>query len=257
MSDRTTGRGGAPNPAGGLDPGLVARIEAHRGDVDLRLEITATPGLPVALVGPNGAGKSTTLAVLAGAHPLDAGRIALGGRVLAGDGVDLPPERRGIGLVFQDYVLFGHLTVRDNIGFAERVKRGRPAGRAAAEPWLERFGLTALADRLPAELSGGQAQRVALARALAAEPRLLLLDEPMAALDVEVRAEVRTELGELLRGLPIPTVIVTHSRADVEALGDEVIVVEAGEATQRGSVAELRAHPATPYVTRLFATPPE
>ena len=114
--------------------GLLAHLEAHRGDVDLRLELTATPGRPVALVGPNGAGKSTTLAVLAGTHRLADGRIELAGRVLAGDGVDLPPERRGIGLVFQDYVLFPHLSVRDNIGFAVRVRTGRAAGRAAAEP---------------------------------------------------------------------------------------------------------------------------
>ncbi len=244
----------SPATSGG---GLLAHLEAHRGDVDLRLDLTATPGRPVALVGPNGAGKSTTLAVLAGTHPLADGRIELAGHVLAGDGVDLPPERRGIGLVFQDYVLFPHLSVRDNIGFAVRVRSGRAAGRAAAEPWLERFGLTPLAERLPAELSGGQAQRVALARALAGEPALLLLDEPMAALDVEVRAEVRAELGELLRGLPIPTVVVTHSRADVEALGDEVLVLEAGTVTQHGAAAELRAHPATPYVARLFASTPE
>lgn len=249
------GAAGADAP-GALDARLVVR--RHRFTLDLALR--AEPGRPLALVGPNGAGKSTALAALAGLVPLDGGAVRVGDRVIAdaGSGVDVPPERRRVGLVFQELLLFPHLSVRDNVAFPARVAgAGRFAARVAAAPWLDRFGLGGLADRLPSELSGGQRQRVALARTLAAEPALLLLDEPTAALDVELRAEVRSGLASLVRSLDIPCVVVTHSAADVAALGDDVVVIEGGRATQAGSVAELRRHPSTPYVAALFARPPE
>ena len=143
--------------------------------------------------------------------------------------------------------------MRDNVAFAARMRGGsRAAARAAAEPWLDRYGLTRLAGRFPAELSGGQAQRVALARALAADPEVLLLDEPMSALDVEVRAEMRSELATHVREFGGATVLVTHSPADAAALTDAVLVLEAGRVTQRGTLDQLRAAPATPYVERML-----
>ena len=209
-------------------------------------------GRPLALVGPNGAGKTTVLNVLAGHVGVERGSILLGGRDLVG----LAPEARRVGVVFQDFLLFPHLTVADNVAYGIRMRggrtrRSRAAARVAALPWLERFDLTSLVGRYPHELSGGQAQRVALARALAAEPEALLLDEPMASLDVEIRDEVRAELAGYLRDFAGPTVIVTHSAADVAALATDVIVLEHGAVTQRGSWESLRKTPATPYATRL------
>jgi molybdate transport system ATP-binding protein len=230
--------------------GLAADLVVHRGDTVIRAAFTAGAGRPLALVGPNGAGKSSILSAIAGLLPAH-GTVAVGGRDLG----PLPPERRRVGMLFQDLVLFRHLTVRDNVAFARRLDLGRRRGRAIADAWLDRYDLAALADRYPHELSGGQAQRVALVRALAAEPAVLLLDEPMAALDVELRAGLRAELAGRLRGLGIPVVVVTHSRADVEALADDVVVLERGAVTQRGPVAQLRAAPATPYVERLVAEP--
>ena len=165
----------------------------------------------------------------------------------------MPPELRRVGVVFQDFLLFPHLTVRDNIAFASRVRgAGRAVARAEAQPWLERFELDHLADRHPAQLSGGQAQRVALARALASDPEVLVLDEPMGSLDVEIRDEVRADLARHLRDFGRPTVLVTHDAADVAAVADDVVVVQEGRVTQRGALATLAAHPATPYVARLF-----
>ncbi len=231
-------------------PVLHADVHVARGGLHVEAAFDVTPGHPLAVIGPNGAGKSTVLAAIAGLVPLDAGGVSIGDRVIDG----LPPEARRIGVVFQDYVLFPHLDVRDNIAFAARMRGGsRAAARAAAEPWLERYGLTLLAERFPAELSGGQAQRVALARALAAEPEVLLLDEPMSALDVEVRAEMRDELATHVREFGGATVLVTHSPADAAALADSVLVLEAGRVTQRGTLADLRAAPATPYVGRMLA----
>ncbi len=227
---------------------LVADFSARQGSFQVTAAFGVVAGRPLALVGPNGAGKTTVLNVLAGHLAVGSGSILLGGR----DIVDLAPEARRVGLVFQDFLLFPHLTVTDNVAYGIRMRGARrSAARAAALPWLERFELGALAGRYPHELSGGQAQRVALARALAAEPDALLLDEPMAALDVEIRDEVRAELAAHLRDFAGPTVVVTHSAADVAALAADVVVLERGAITQRGSWAQLRAAPATPYVRRL------
>jgi len=227
--------------------GLAADLAVERAEFTVRASLEARPGVPLALVGPNGAGKSSALAAIAGLVP-STGTVRLGGRDIHA----LPPERRGVGVVFQDFLLFPHLTVRDNVAFAARVRgAGRDGSRRAAAPWLERLDLAELAGRYPHELSGGQAQRVALARALASEPAALLLDEPMAALDVEVRDEVRADLARHLRDWGGVTVVVTHDPADLDALADEVVVLERGAVTQRGSLAELRARPATPYVARL------
>jgi molybdate transport system ATP-binding protein len=226
-----------------LEVDLVASRPAF--DVEARLDVPS--GRALAVVGPNGAGKSTMLAAIAGL--VDAtGTLRLDGRDLAA----LPAEHRGVGVVFQDFLLFPHLTVRDNVAFAGRVRgAGRAAARAAVDPWLERFDLVALADRHPLQLSGGQAQRVALARALASEPAVLVLDEPMASLDVEIRDEVRDDLAHYVREFGGPTIIVSHDRDDAAALGAEVAVVEQGRVVQRGTFAELATAPATPWVQRF------
>ena len=239
---------------------LHAALVASRGVFTLDATIEARPGATLAVVGPNGAGKSTLISAIAGLIPLEAGRIEVAGRVL--DDTDahthVPVERRRVGVVFQDYLLFPHLTVLENIAFGPRSARtpdGRRASAAAsrdrAHEWLDRLELTALAHRHPAQISGGQQQRVALARALATEPAVLLLDEPLAALDVEVRDDVRAELREHLAQYSGSTVVVTHSIDDVRALGADAVVLEAGRVTQRGSVGRLLRHPATAYARRL------
>ena len=209
-----------------------------RGGFELDLDLHVEPGRVLALLGPNGAGKSTALAAIAGLVT-STGSITVGDRALD----HLPVEHRRIGFVFQDYLLFPHLTVLDNVAFG--------ATRETALDWLRRFDLLDLARVRPPQLSGGQAQRVALARALATSPDLLLLDEPLAALDVSIRDAIRDELASHLRSLQIPTIVVTHDFEDVVALADDVIVIENGVATQRATVRELVQSPATPYVERL------
>ncbi|GAA1954335.1 hypothetical protein GCM10009717_20290 [Agromyces allii] len=239
-----------PGAAGAPDrPGLSVDVSLSFGETRIAAAFEVQPGFPLAIIGPNGAGKSSLLSAIAGLVPLDSGEIAIGSRRVDG----LPSEQRRVGMVFQDYVLFPHLNVRDNVAFAARMRGSRAAARAAAQPWLERYDLVALADRLPSELSGGQRQRAALARALAAEPDVLLLDEPMSALDVEVRAEMRAELATHVRDFGGATVLVTHSPADAARLADSVLVLEHGRVTQRGTLEAIRADPATPYVRRLLA----
>ena len=231
---------------------LVAELRVERGAFSLDLDFAVEPGRTLALVGPNGAGKSTALGAIAGLVP-NAGTVRVGDRVLD----ELPVEQRRVGYVFQDYLLFPHLTVLENVAFGPRATGMlRADAREAASDWLARLDLAALAQRRPAQLSGGQAQRVALARALATDPEVLLLDEPLAALDVEIRADVRAELATHLADYAGLTIVVTHSLADVAALAHDVIVLERGRATQRGSLAELTAAPATPYVERLTRPAP-
>ncbi|MGV3713232.1 ABC transporter ATP-binding protein [Pseudolysinimonas sp.] len=227
--------------------GLAVDVVIPRAAFNVVAAFELPAGRVLGIVGPNGAGKSSTLAAVAGLVAAQ-GSVRLGDREL----LESPAERRGVGVVFQDLLLFPHLSVRDNVAFAQRVRLGgwRPA-RAAAQPWLDRLDLTALADRDPSALSGGQAQRVALARALASEPDVLLLDEPMAALDVEVRDEVRADLARHLREFGGPAIVVSHDRSDAEVLADELLVVEQGRIVQRGTLAELAAAPATPWIARF------
>jgi molybdate transport system ATP-binding protein len=239
---------------GPLPPGLSLAGRVERGGFALDVTTSVAPGEVVGLLGPNGAGKSTLLRVVAGLLPLSHGALRLGGTVLddADDGTWVPAERRPVALVFQDYRLFPHLDVRDNVAFAARSRGlGRPASRAQAEPWLRRLDLAALADRRPHELSGGQAQRVALARALAAEPDVLLLDEPLAALDARTRLDVRTSLREHLGEFPGPCLVVTHDPLDAMVLSDRLLVVEDGRVVQEGTPDAVARHPATDYVARL------
>jgi molybdate transport system ATP-binding protein len=235
--------------------GLLARIAVARDAFDLSLALDVAPGRTVALLGPNGAGKSTTLRALAGLVRLTSGRISLGGEVLDSVGPDqhVPPERRGVGFVFQDYLLFPHLTAIENVAFGLRATGvPRVDARERALAWLDRMGLAEFADAKPGHLSGGQAQRVALARALVGEPRLLLLDEPLAALDASTRPQVRTELSTHLREFGGCAVIVSHDPLDALVLGDELVVLEHGRVTQQGTPAEVAHIPATEYIARLM-----
>jgi molybdate transport system ATP-binding protein len=234
--------------------GLRAELGVRRAPFVLDVALDVQPGEVVAVLGPNGAGKSTALRALAGLLPLSGGRIELDGRLLAdaGSGVHRPPHERGIGIVFQDYLLFPHLTLLDNVAFGPAA-RGVPraAARAAAASWLDRVGLADLADSRPRAVSGGQAQRVALARALATEPGLLLLDEPLAALDARTRLLVRSELRRHLGAFAGATVVVTHDPVDAAVLADRLVVVETGRVVQTGTPTEVATRPRTDYVARL------
>ncbi|HEY9475968.1 MAG TPA: ABC transporter ATP-binding protein [Mycobacteriales bacterium] len=245
-----TGPDGAPGPAGGLSARLVVR----RGPFAMDARMDAEPGQVVALLGPNGAGKTTALRALAGLHGLDDGRIVLDGQVLDEPGRNrrVPPERRPVGVVFQELLLFPHLSVLDNVAFGPRCRGvSRRLARERARRWLERVGVAEFASRRPAALSGGQAQRVALARALAAEPRLLLLDEPLSALDARTRLAVRADLSSHLREFGGCTVVVTHDPVDAMVLGDRLVVLEDGVVVQQGVPGEVARRPRTQYVARL------
>jgi ABC-type sulfate/molybdate transport systems ATPase subunit len=203
----------------------------------LTLEVDST----IALVGPSGAGKTTMLRAIAGLLRPESGRITCGGEVWF-DGakdVSLPPDRRRVGLVFQDYALFPHLSVRQNIEYARHQR---------ADDYLDRFSIRHLERARPPNLSGGERQRVALARALARDPGVLLLDEPLSALDTHTKAGVRAELHDLLRGLGIPVLLVTHDFEDAAALADRVGVIVAGELRQIGTPAYLVEEPRDPFV---------
>jgi molybdate transport system ATP-binding protein len=234
--------------------GLAADLTVRRDRFTLQLPLTVEPGEVVVLLGPNGAGKSTALRALAGLLALDAGRIVLDDRVLADPeaGLHEPAHRRPIGVVFQDYLLFPHLSVLDNVAFGPHARGvGRSEARRRALGWLERVGIADLAPARPRSVSGGQAQRVALARALVLEPALLLLDEPLAALDARTRLQVRAELRRHLAGFAGATVVVTHDPVDAAVLGDRLVVVEQGEVVQSGRPADVARQPRTDYVARL------
>ena len=233
---------------------LEARMRLGIGGFELDVDLRVAPGEVVAVLGPNGAGKTSILRGLAGLLPLDAGRVALDGVVLEepAASVFVPSERRPIGMVFQDYLLFPHLTVVDNIAFGLR-SRGtpRPAATATARQWLERVGLAAEAERKPGSLSGGQAQRVALARALATNPALLLLDEPMAALDASTRVELRRDLRRHLESFRGVRLLVTHDPVEAMAMADRLVILEHGRVLQSGTPAEVTQRPRSRYVADL------
>lgn len=218
------------------------RLDIHVPLRSFELELTLDVGREtVALVGPSGAGKSTVLRAVAGLVRPDRGRIELSGEVLLDthDRIDLPPEHRRVGLVFQEYALFPHMTVAENVGFGGKERVGE---------LLERFRIAQLAKARPGQLSGGERQRVGLARAVACGPAVLLLDEPLSALDAHTRETVRVELQELLRELGLPTLLVTHDFGDAAALADRVGVLVNGRLLQLASPAELVAAPADPFV---------
>ncbi len=234
--------------------GLVCDVRVRLGTLDLDVSLRAAPGELIVLVGPNGAGKSTLLRSLAGLLPIDAGRIALDDTVLddPGQGAFVPAARRSVGVVFQNGLLFDHLSVVENVAFGLRSRKtsAREARRVAAG-WLTRLGFDADAGVRPGQLSGGQIQRVALARALAFEPRLLLLDEPFAALDATTRVEVRRELRRHLDSIDAPKILVTHDPVEALAMADRLVVLEHGHVVQQGTADDVRARPRSLYAADL------
>jgi len=233
---------------------LEVAFTARAGRFELDCTFSAGDDEIVAVLGPNGAGKTTLLRAVAGLVPVESGTIALDGVVLdePATGTFVVPEARPVGYVFQEYLLFPHLNARENVAFGLR-SRGMRAhdARAVADTWLQRVGLADRAKAKPRELSGGQAQRVALARALAMDPRLLLLDEPLAALDAGARAEVRRELRRHLTSFDGVRLVVTHDPLDALALATRLIVLEDGHVAQDGSIDEVTARPRSRYVADL------
>jgi molybdate transport system ATP-binding protein len=226
----------------------VLRVEARTplGALDLDLRIAVAPGECLAVAGPSGAGKTSLLRVAAGLLRPEHGLVEAGGETWLDTrrGVDLPPERRRCGYLFQEYALFPHLSAWQNVAYPLRGSDRRE--RAAA--LLDRFGMSGLADARPRTLSGGERQRVALARAVAREPDVLLLDEPLSALDARTRASAVRELGALLRDADVPAVLVTHDFAEAAALGDRVAIVDAGRLLQEGTPSDLAAAPQSAFV---------
>jgi len=231
---------------------LDVRIGKRLGDFALDVAWSAGEGVAV-LFGPSGAGKTVTLQCLAGLLRPDSGRIVVGGRVVfdAAAGVDLPPQARRVGYVFQGYALFPHLSVQDNVAFGLR-HRPRAERQRRAEEVIERLGLGGLEHRRPRQLSGGQRQRVALARALATDPALLLLDEPLSALDEPTRRALRDELRDLLATWGTPTVLVTHDFPEAYRLADRIVVYEQGRVIQDAPRSELLWRPASEAVARIM-----
>ncbi|MGI8698495.1 MAG: ABC transporter ATP-binding protein [Mycobacteriales bacterium] len=235
--------------------GLAARVEAGAGRLCLDLTLEVAAGEVVALVGPNGAGKTTLLRVLAGLHPLTTGRVTLGGRRLDDTeaGIRLPSPARRVGLVPQDGALFRHLSARDNVAFGLRARgMRRAAASAAATAMLDRLEIGGLAEARPGALSGGQAQRVALARALVTDPALLLLDEPLSALDRTAQVEVRRALRRHLTAYDGVAILVTHDPLDAVILADRLVVLEDGRVTQDASAADVARAPRSPWAARLL-----
>ncbi|MCA1844602.1 MAG: ABC transporter ATP-binding protein [Actinobacteria bacterium] len=236
---------------------LDADVHVEVDGFSLDVALTAEAGTTVGVLGPNGAGKTTLLRVLAGLVALSAGRVRVGRHTLdePATGTYVPPERRLVGVVFQDRLLFPHLSALDNVAFGLRCRGlSRAEARRRAAGGLEGVGLARRAGALPGRLSGGEARRVALARALVVRPRLLLLDEPLAGLDVATRAEVRRDLRRHLAGFDGVRLLVTHDPLEAYALADSLAVIEHGRVVQVGPPAELVARPRSSYVARLAGT---
>lgn len=236
---------------------LRADIVTRHGEFELDAAIEVAPGEVLALLGPNGAGKSTMLRAIAGLLVPESGQVAVGERILTARGTFLPPRHRGVGLLGQDPLLFPHLSALQNVAFGPRAQGIRPADALhCAEGWLAAVGLAGFEHHRPAELSGGQQQRVAIARVLAAEPSVLLLDEPMAALDVQTAAAVRELLKERLADARIPTVLVSHHVLDAIVLADRVAVLIDGCIVEDGDVAAVLRSPRNEFTRDLVGSGP-
>ncbi|WP_055495354.1 ABC transporter ATP-binding protein [Streptomyces sp. TP-A0356] len=229
---------------------VVKRYGPHTVLDDVSLTVEA--GEFHVLLGPSGSGKSTLLRVIAGIERVDEGRVLLGDRVLADRRVCVPPERRNLGMVFQDYALWPHMTVADNVGYALRrqgIDRAEVTARVGA--LLERVGLGGYAQRHPGELSGGEQQRVALARALAGRPSLLLFDEPLSNLDADLKERLRVEIATLARETGATTIYITHDQSEAFALADRISVLRGGRLVQQGTPESIYSRPSSPFVARF------
>ena len=221
---------------------LEISVQKKLRDFDLDVSLKVPEGEILMLVGENGCGKSTLLNMVAGLINPDAGEITLAGEPLFDSSlrINLPPEKRNVGYVFQSYALFPHLTVRENVAYGLRARLfSRQEIDERVKVQLEAFGLGGIKDARAAKISGGQKQRTALARALAIEPHLLLLDEPLAALDIRRQAEMRRELGSLIRDLGVPGIVVTHDLRDVVSIGDTASLMEEGKVIHSGPAEEV------------------
>jgi iron(III) transport system ATP-binding protein len=216
------------------------------------VSLDVAPGTFLVLLGPSGSGKTTLLRCLAGIERIDSGTIAIGSRTVTDGRSHVPPEQRDLSMVFQDYALWPHLNVLDNVAFALR-RRHLPKAecRSRAAVMLDRVGLADFARRYPNELSGGQQQRVALARALIADTGLILCDEPLSNLDADLRERMRVEISSLVREAGATTVYITHDQAEAFALADHIGVLEEGVLVQAGTPEDVYNHPATPFVARF------
>ena len=223
------------------------------GSVALReVSLQVEPGTFVVLLGPSGSGKTTLLRCLAGIERVTSGRIAIGGRTVGSEQEHVPPDRRNLSMVFQDYALWPHLRVRENVAFAlRRTKLAKPAAQARTQAMLDRVGLSALAERYPNELSGGEQQRVALARALVAGTGLILCDEPLSNLDADLRERMRVEISALVRESGATAIYITHDQAEAFALADHVGVLQNGRLIQFGRPEQVYTEPASPFVARF------
>ncbi len=233
---------------------LRASVRASLGTLHLDCDMTVDSDITVAVLGPNGAGKTTLLRVLAGLLPIEDGRVEVDGTVFEDTATHtrLTPEARRVGFVFQDHGLFPHLSVLDNVAFGLRARGlDRATANAKASEWLGRVDLASYAAGRPSALSGGQSQRAALARVLVTEPRVLLLDEPLAAVDASGRLELRRTLREHLSSFAGVRLIVTHDPLEAASLADRVIVLEEGRVTQDGPFGEVTARPRSSWIARM------
>jgi iron(III) transport system ATP-binding protein len=215
-----------------------------------RVTLALAPGDVLGLLGPSGCGKTTLLRIIAGFESPQTGTVEIAGQIVAGNGHWMPPEQRYVGMVFQDYALFPHFSVAENIAFGLRFAKARERRERVAE-LLALVRLTGLENRYPHELSGGQQQRVALARALAPQPKLLLLDEPLSNLDVQVRLKLREEVLEILKAKGISGIFVTHDQQEALAIADQVAVMQLGSLEQIGTPEEIYRHPTSRFVAEF------
>lgn len=233
---------------------LAAEVGVNVGDLELDVELTVDDESVVAVVGPNGAGKSTLVKAIAGLVPLDRGRVSIGGKVVEDPAarIRVAPERRNVGVVFQEHRLFSNLNALENVAFGLRARGIRKrAALSQAATRLAQVGLADAAGLRPGQLSGGQAQRVALARALAIEPAVLLLDEPLAAVDAAARSDLRSLLRRELSSYPGARLVVTHDPVEAAALAQRLIVLEDGRITQQGPLVEVTARPRSAWVATM------
>ncbi|MFO7624008.1 MAG: ABC transporter ATP-binding protein [Anaerolineales bacterium] len=230
---------------------LSKQFEPDQAPAVINISLSMQKGEILALVGPSGCGKTTTLRLIAGFEQPDAGSVILGDRTVAGNGRFVPPEQRGVGMVFQEHALFPHLNVFENVAFG-LSKRPKKMGEESANAMLKLLGLVHLEKRYPHEISGGERQRVALARALAPQPIVLLLDEPFSSLDADLRIQIRAEVREILKSIQATAIFVTHDQEEALVMGDRLAVFNQGSIEQIGTPEEIFHSPQARFVAEFM-----